>query len=64
LLRQAVVAQEALDQGAAAKDFDFYSGKLAVAHWFSRNVLPELTGRKAILEAADGSLMEVPEGAF
>ena len=64
LLRQAVVAQEALDQGAAPKDVDFYTGKLAVAHWFSRNVLPELTGRKAILEAADGSLMEVPEGAF
>src|ERR1700712_2737840 len=64
LLQQAVVAQSALDNGAAAKDVDFYTGKLAVAHWFSRNVLPELTARKAILEAADGSLMEVPEEAF
>ncbi len=64
LLRQAVVAQDALDKGPTAKDIDFYTGKLAVAHWFSRNVLPELTARRAILEAADGSLMEVPEESF
>ena len=64
LLKQAVVAQAALDRGAPAKDVDFYNGKLAVAHWFAKNVLPELTGRRAIVEAADRSLMEVPEGAF
>ena len=64
LLKQAVIAQAALDKGAAARDVDFYTGKLVVAHWFSRNVLPELAARKTILEAADGSLMEVPEGAF
>ncbi|MET3805680.1 alkylation response protein AidB-like acyl-CoA dehydrogenase [Nakamurella sp. UYEF19] len=64
LIKQAVVAQNALDGGASAKDVDFYTGKLAVAHWFSRNVLPELTARKAVIEAADGTLMEVPEGAF
>ena len=64
LLKQAVVAQAALDRGAAAKDVDFYNGKLAVAHWFARNVLPELTARRAVVEAADRSLMEVPESAF
>ncbi|SDO79544.1 hypothetical protein SAMN04515671_2009 [Nakamurella panacisegetis] len=64
LLRQAVVAQHALDNGASAKDVDFYNGKLAVAHWFSRNMLPEITARRAILEAADTSLMEIPEAAF
>ncbi len=64
LLRQAVVAQDALDKGSAARDVDFYTGKLAVAHWFSRNVLPELTARKAIIEAADSSLMEIPDAAF
>jgi alkylation response protein AidB-like acyl-CoA dehydrogenase len=64
LVKQSVIAQAALDAGAAAKDLDFYAGKLAVAHWFSRNVLPELASRRAILEAADSSLMEVPEGAF
>ena len=64
LLRQATVAQAALDSGAAARDTDFYAGKLAVAHWFSRNVLPELTARRVVIENADGSLMEVPESAF
>jgi len=64
LLKQAVIAQVALDHGPGAKDVEFYTGKLAVAHWFSRNVLPELTARRAVLEAADGSLMEVPEAAF
>ena len=64
LLRQAVVAQAALDDGASPKDTDFYAGKLAVAHWFARNVLPELTARRAVIEGADSSLMEVAEAAF
>jgi len=64
LIRQAVVAQAALDRGVSARDVAFYTGKLAVAHWFSRNVLPELTARRAIVETADESLMEVPEAAF
>ena len=64
LLRQAAVAQAALDDGASPKDTDFYAGKLAGAHWFSRNVLPELTARRAIIEGADNSLMEVAEAAF
>jgi alkylation response protein AidB-like acyl-CoA dehydrogenase len=64
LLRQARVAQDALDSGASAKDTDFYTGKLAVGHWFSRNVLPELTARRSVIENADRSLMDVPESAF
>ena len=64
LLKQAAIAQTALDNGAAARDVDFYSGKLAVAHWFARNVLPELGARRSIIDAADRSLMEVPQGAF
>jgi alkylation response protein AidB-like acyl-CoA dehydrogenase len=64
LIKQSVIAQAALDAGASPKDVDFYHGKLSVAHWFARNVLPELTARKTIIEAADSSLMEVPEGAF
>ncbi len=64
LLRQAVVAQAALDAGASPKDTDFYAGKLAVAHWFARNVLPELTARRGVIEGADSSLMEVAEAAF
>jgi alkylation response protein AidB-like acyl-CoA dehydrogenase len=64
LLRQAVVAQEALDAGAAGKDADFYIGKVASAHWFTHNVLPELAARRAIVAAADLSLMDVPEASF
>src|SRR6478752_9417121 len=64
LLRQAMVAQAALDSGTSPRDTDFYAGKLAGAHWFTRNVLPELTARRAIIENADGSLMEVVEAAF
>ena len=64
LLRQATVAQAALDSGASARDTDFYTGKLAVAHWFARTVLPELTARRSVIENADGSLMEAPEAAF
>ena len=64
LLRQADVAQSALDNGASPRDTDFYTGKLAVAHWFARNVLPELTTRRSVIENADQSLPEVPESAF
>jgi hypothetical protein len=68
LLRQALVAQAALDDlpsdRAAAKDKNFYAGKLAVGRWFARNMLPELTARRAIVESADLSLMQVDEAAF
>jgi hypothetical protein len=64
LLRQARVAQTALDGGASPRDADFYAGKLAVAHWFARNVLPEITARRSVIENADQSLMEVAESAF
>ncbi|MEO7126576.1 MAG: acyl-CoA dehydrogenase [Nakamurella sp.] len=65
LLRQATIAQAALDAGdVSERDTAFYTGKLAVAHWFARSVLPELTARRTVIEAADLSLMDVPEGAF
>jgi alkylation response protein AidB-like acyl-CoA dehydrogenase len=64
LARQSAVAQIALDNGASAKDTDFYTGKVAVAHWFTRNVLPELTARRLVIEQADHSLMDVAESAF
>ncbi|WP_111767032.1 acyl-CoA dehydrogenase [Nakamurella deserti] len=64
LVRQSLVAQAALDAGAAGREADFYTGKLASARWFARNVLPELTARRAVVQAADLSLMEVPEAAF
>ncbi|TSD99325.1 acyl-CoA dehydrogenase [Skermania sp. ID1734] len=63
LLRQAEVALEALDQGAD-KDQAFYEGKVAVAQFFARNVLPELTATRAILSNIDNDIMELDEAAF
>ncbi|MGH3923198.1 MAG: acyl-CoA dehydrogenase C-terminal domain-containing protein, partial [Pseudonocardiaceae bacterium] len=64
LLRQAEVALGALGGDVTERDQAFYEGKLAVARFFARNVLPELTARLAIVEATDNTLMDVPEAAF
>lgn len=64
LLKHAEVAIGKLDAGASAKDVPFYEGKIAVASFFAKQVLPELTARRAIVEAADNALMEIDEAAF
>ncbi|MDT5038637.1 MAG: hypothetical protein QOE03_3822 [Micromonosporaceae bacterium] len=65
LQRQAVVALAALtrsDVGAA--DTAFYEGKIAVARFFAREVLPRLAGDRRIVEATTLDIMELPEGSF
>jgi hypothetical protein len=64
LLRQADVAQRALDAGCAPKDEPYYQGKVGVARFFAANVLPELSARRTIVENADNALMELEEAAF
>jgi hypothetical protein len=64
LLRQAEVALTALTGDVPARDAAFYQGKVAAASFFARNILPELTSRRAIVEATDNTLMDVPEEAF
>ena len=64
LLRQAEVAKTALDAGPSEKDRDFYQGKIAAASFFARTVLPKLAAERAIAEATDNALMDVPESAF
>jgi alkylation response protein AidB-like acyl-CoA dehydrogenase len=64
LLRQASVALRALAGEVSAKDKAFYEGKVAVASFFARNVLPELSAGRKIIEAAENSLMDVDEAAF
>ncbi|WP_103353969.1 acyl-CoA dehydrogenase [Amycolatopsis sp. CA-128772] len=64
LLKHAEVAIGKLDVGASAKDVPFYEGKIASASFFAKQVLPELTARRAIVEAADNALMELDEAAF
>lgn len=64
LLKQSEIAIAKLDAGASAKDKPFYEGKIAVASFFAKTVLPELTARRAIVEQADNDLMDVDEAAF
>ncbi|MBC3194604.1 acyl-CoA dehydrogenase [Pseudonocardia sp. C8] len=65
LLRQATVALEALGgDGVPARDRSFYEGKVGVASFFAKAVLPRLTSEKAIIENADNALMELDEAAF
>ncbi|WP_349259987.1 acyl-CoA dehydrogenase [Actinocrinis sp.] len=63
LLRQAAVAL-AKSADASAKDVPFYTGKVAAASWFARHILPLLAARRAVVEATDNALMDVPEEAF
>ncbi|WNV91933.1 acyl-CoA dehydrogenase [Umezawaea sp. Da 62-37] len=64
LLRQAEVALAKLAGPVSAKDKSFYEGKVAVASFFARNVLPELTSRRKVAESTDNSLMDVDESSF
>jgi hypothetical protein len=65
LLRQATVALAALGtDGVSAKDRAFYEGKVGVAAFFAKSVLPRLTSDKAIIANADNELMELDEASF
>jgi hypothetical protein len=60
LLRQADIAVTRLD----GKDKDFYTGKVAAAKYFVTHVLPHITADRKIVEAEDGSIMELAENSF
>ena len=64
LLRQAEIALAALDAGASEADKSFYEGKVAVASFFAKNMLPLLTSVRATVDAVDNDIMEVDEAAF
>jgi hypothetical protein len=63
LLAQADVAQAAL---ATAHETDkaFYQGKIATARFFAKNMLPNLTALRGIIEDIDDEIMALPEAAF
>ncbi|MEU1486840.1 acyl-CoA dehydrogenase [Streptomyces sp. NPDC005752] len=63
LLKGAVVASEKL-RNASAKDAAFYQGKIAAAKFFATNILPGVSGERALAETVDNSLMELDEAAF
>ena len=60
LLRHAEVALAA----EAGDDAEFYEGKIASARFFVRHVAPKVAARRAAIEAEDGALMEMSDGAF
>ncbi|MFB7876875.1 acyl-CoA dehydrogenase [Nocardia sp. NPDC056064] len=64
LLQQAEIALAALDNGATGTDVAFYTGKVATAQFFARNILPELTATRAILANLDNDIMDLDEAAF
>jgi hypothetical protein len=65
LLRQAEVALDALERdGLSEKDRDFYTGKVAAAKFYARQVLPRLAAERAMAEVTDNDLMDIPESAF
>jgi hypothetical protein len=64
LLRQADVALDALDAEPSSRDKSFYEGKVAVASFFAKTVLPELSARRKTVESTDNALMELDEAAF
>ncbi|MEV5508865.1 acyl-CoA dehydrogenase [Streptomyces orinoci] len=63
LLKGAAVAAEKL-AGASTKDKPFYTGKIAAAKFFAREILPHLAAERALAETVDQSLMELDEAAF
>ncbi|OFJ52379.1 acyl-CoA dehydrogenase [Mycolicibacterium grossiae] len=64
LLWGAETALQALDASPSARDREFYEGKVAVATFFAKNVLPRLTADRATIADTDLDPMDVPEGAF
>ena len=64
LLRGAEVALDRLNGDLAESEQRFYEGKVASARWFARTVLPKLAAERAIAEATDLAVMDLPEAAF
>jgi hypothetical protein len=64
LAKQAAVAIEALDKGAADADRAFYEGKVGVASFFAKNFLPLLTSTRTVIENLDNDVMELDEASY
>ena len=62
-LRQALIAQEALQSGARA-DADFYEGKIAACQFFYRYHLPQATEKFRYVAARDRSVLDTEASWF
>lgn len=64
LQKQADVALKALAGEVSAADKAFYTGKVAAARFFSREVLPRIGADRRIIEGTDLEIMDLPEEIF
>jgi alkylation response protein AidB-like acyl-CoA dehydrogenase len=64
LLHQAETALNALDSEVSDRDRSFYTGKVAVANFFAKNLLPRLTADRKVVEGVDLTVMDLREEAF
>ncbi|WP_280348619.1 acyl-CoA dehydrogenase [Nocardia neocaledoniensis] len=64
LLVAAEIAVTVLDSADSGTDHAFYEGKVAVAAFFARTVLPRLSADWAVVSEIDSSIMELDEAAF
>jgi alkylation response protein AidB-like acyl-CoA dehydrogenase len=64
LAQQAEIALNALERDLSERDRAFYTGKVAVANFFTKNVLPRLSSERAIVAAVDLTVMNLREEAF
>ncbi|MBG0560502.1 acyl-CoA dehydrogenase [Actinoplanes aureus] len=64
LLRQAEVALNALNGDVSETDKNFYTGKVAAARFFVREVLPRIGADRRIIENTNLDVMDLSEDAF
>ncbi|WP_433389049.1 acyl-CoA dehydrogenase [Micromonospora sp. KLBMP9576] len=64
LQKQADVALKALAGEVSASDKAFYTGKVAAARFFAREVLPRIGSDRRIIEGTELDIMDLPEEAF
>ncbi|MFC7528918.1 acyl-CoA dehydrogenase [Actinoplanes sp. GCM10030250] len=64
LLRQAEVALNALNTEVSEADKAFYTGKIAAARFFVREILPRIGSDRRIIENTNLDLMDLSEDAF
>jgi alkylation response protein AidB-like acyl-CoA dehydrogenase len=65
LLDGAALAHEKLKGlNAEHPDFFFYTGKIAAAQYYARNVLPGVAEKARLLEQEDKTALDIPDAAF
>jgi Acetyl-CoA dehydrogenase C-terminal like/Acyl-CoA dehydrogenase, C-terminal domain len=64
LLLHAEIALNALDADPSDRDREYYTGKVAAAKFFTKNVLPRLTAERKIADGVDLTIMDLREEAF